>query len=106
MKTLQLLRRQRALLNCAPVSQNLLADRSMRSAVSRAHVSDQFANQQNFDRAVAALVSLIPIPPESAEWFTEKDLLRGSKWTWKRMVRNPAVLAVSIAAARSRVDLK
>jgi len=97
MKTLQLLRRQRALLSCAPVSQDLLTDRSMRSAVSRADVSDQFANQQNFDRAVAALVRLIPIPPESAEWFAEKDLLRGSKWTWKRMVRNPAVLAVSIA---------
>src|SRR5881397_179081 len=97
MRMLRLLRRQRALLNCAPISQDRLADRSMRSAVSRADSSDEFVNQQNFDRAVAALVRLVPIPPESAEWFSEKDLVVGSKWTWKKMVRNPAVLAISIA---------
>src|SRR5438094_6781356 len=97
MKTLQLLRRRRALLNCAPFSNDQLADRSMRSAISRADGSDEFVNQQNFDRAVAALVRLVPIPPESAEWFSEKDLIAGSKWTWKKMVRNPAVLAISIA---------
>src|SRR5213083_919291 len=97
MKTLQLLRRRRALLNFAPFSNDQLADRSMRSAVSRADGSDEFVNQQNFDRAVAALVRLVPIPPESAEWFSEKDLVAGSKWTWKKMVRNPAVLAISIA---------
>src|SRR5881396_3240419 len=99
MKTLQLLRRRRALLNCAPFSNDQSADRSMRSAVSRADGSDEFVNQQNFDRAVAALVRLVPIPPESAEWFSEKDLVPVSKWTWKRMVRNPAVLAISIAVA-------
>src|SRR5438046_6606077 len=97
MKTLQLLRRRRALLNCAPFSNDQLADRSMRSAVSRADGSDEFVNQQNFDRAVAALVRLVPIPPESAEWVSENDLVVGSKWTWKKMVRNPAVLAISIA---------
>src|SRR6184192_2972875 len=94
---LRLLRRQRALLNCAPISQDRLADRSMRAAVSRADGSDEFVNQQSFDRAVAALVRLIPIPPETAEWFSEKDLVVGSKWTWKKIVRNPAVLAISIA---------
>src|SRR5438046_7469141 len=97
MKTLQLLRRQRALLNCAPISQDLLVDRPMRSAVSRADESNEFVNQQNFDRAVAALVRVIPIPPASAEWFSDKNLIPGSKWTWKRMLRNPAVLAISIA---------
>src|SRR5438034_907797 len=97
MKTLQLLRRRRALLNCAPFSNDQSADRSMRSAVSRADGSDEFANQRNFDRAVAALVRLVPIPPETAEWVSEKDLGVGSKWTWKKMVRNPAVLAISIA---------
>src|SRR5205809_7559611 len=97
MKTLQLLRRRRALLNCAPFSNDQSADRSMRSAVSRADGSDEFAKRRNFDRAVAALVRLVPIPPESAEWFSEKDLVVGSKWTWKKMVRNPAVLAISIA---------
>ena len=99
MKTLGLLRRQRALLNCAPISEDRLTDRSMRPAVSRAAASADFVNQQNFDRAIAELVRLIPIPPETAEWFSEKDLVVGSKWTWKKMVRNPAVLAISIAVA-------
>src|SRR5437016_9944922 len=97
MRMLRLLRRQRAILNCAPISQDQLADRSMRAAVSRADDSDEFVNQQSFDRAVAALVRLISIPPETAEWFSEKDLVIGSKWTWKKMARNPAVLAISIA---------
>ena len=97
MRTLRLLRRRRALLNCAPISRNHLADRSMRSAVSREDGSDEFVNQQNFDRAVADLVRLVPIPPESAEWFSDKAAIRGRKWTWKRIVLNPAVLAISIA---------
>ena len=69
----------------------------MRAAVARAKDSDEFRNQQAFDRAVAQLVALIPIPPETAEWFSEKDLAIGSKWTWRKMARNPAVLAISIA---------
>src|SRR5437899_11807275 len=71
----------------------------MRSAVSSAAASADFVNQQNFDGAIAELVRLIPIPPETAEWFSEKDLVVGSKWTWKKMVYNPAVLAISIAVA-------
>jgi len=97
MSALRLLRRRRALLNCAPINHDHLADRSMRAAVSRADGSDEFVNQQNFDCAVAELVRLVPIPPESAEWFSEKDVVRGRKWTWRRIVLNPAVLAVSIA---------
>ena len=97
MRTLRLLRRRRALVNCAPISQNYLADRSMRAAVSRQDGSDEFANQQNFDRALAELVRLVPIPPESAEWFSEKDAIRARKWTWRKIVLNPAVLAISIA---------
>src|SRR5947207_8075153 len=97
MRTPRLSRGQRALLNCAPINQAKLTDRSMRSAVSRAAGLPEFANQQNFDRTVAALATLIPVPPETAEWFAEKDLVVGSKWTWKKIVRNPAVLAISIA---------
>ncbi len=97
MKMPFLSRGQRALLNCAPITEANLADRSMRSAVARAANSAEFVNQQNFDRAIAALVRLIPIPPETTEWFSEKDLVVGSKWAWKKMVRNPAVLAISIA---------
>jgi len=90
-------RGQRSLLNCAPIGENRLTDRAMRAAMSRANSSPDFVNQQTFDRAVAELVRLIPIPPETAEWFSEEDSAVGSKWTWKRMVRNPAVLATSIA---------
>ncbi|PYK10985.1 MAG: hypothetical protein DME65_08375 [Verrucomicrobia bacterium] len=69
----------------------------MRAAVAREDGSDEFVNQQNFDRAVAELIRLVPIPPESAEWFLEKQAVRRPKWTWRRIVLNPAVLAVSIA---------
>src|ERR1043166_7762501 len=89
MKLLSSLRRQRTLLNCAPISARQLADRPMRSAISRADGSAEFADQQNFDRAVAQVVSLISIPAESAEWFSEKELVPVSKRTWKNTVRNP-----------------
>src|SRR5437867_7501766 len=93
----RLSRRQRALANCAPITEERARHRSMRSAVFRAGGSNEFVNQQSFDRAVAALVHAIPIPPETAEWFSTKDLVSPSKWTWKRTVRNPAVLAIGIA---------
>jgi hypothetical protein len=99
MKLLSSMRRQRSLLNCAPISARQLADRPMRSALSRADGSAEFVDQQNFDRALARLVRLIPIPAESAEWFSEKDLVPASKRTWKNTLRNPAVLAISIAVA-------
>ena len=99
MKLLSLMRRQRALLNCAPIRADQSVERSMRVAVSRVDGSADFISQQNFDRAVARVVRLIPIPAESAEWFSEKDLIPASRWTWKKMMRNPAVLAISIAVA-------
>jgi len=69
----------------------------MRSAVFRARGSNEFTNQESFDRAMAALVHIIPIPPETAEWFLSKDLISNSRRTWKKMARNPAVLAIGIA---------
>src|SRR5260370_8761698 len=99
MKLLSLIRRQRALLNCAPIRADQSVERSMRAAVSRVDGAADFISQQNFDRAVARVVRLIPIPAESAEWFSEKDLVPASRWTWKKMMRNPAVLAISIAVA-------
>jgi hypothetical protein len=84
----------RALLDCAPISKERIRDRSMRSAVFRANDSNEFANQQSFDRAVAELVRIIPIPPATAEWFSTKDLFSSSAWTWKKTLRNPAVLAI------------
>ena len=71
----------------------------MRAAISRVDGAADFISQQNFDRAVARVVRLIPIPAESAEWFSEKDLVPASRWTLKKMMRNPAVLAISIAVA-------
>ena len=73
-----------------------MRDRPMRAVMLRAGKSSEFVNQQNFDRAVAALVCAIPIPPETAEWFST-DLVSPSKWTWKKTVRNPAVLAIGLA---------
>src|SRR5438105_1018586 len=99
MKLLSLMRRQRALLNCAPLRADQSVERSMRAAISRVDGTADFISQQNFDSAVARLVRLIPIPAESAEWFSEKDLVPASRWTWKKMLRNPAVLATSIAVA-------
>ncbi len=99
MKKLRLSRRQRALLSCAPIGEERIRDHSMRSTVSRARSSNEFVNQQSFDRAVTALVRLVPVPPETAEWFPTKDLISSSRWTWKKMVRNPAVLAIGIAVA-------
>ena len=93
------MRRQRALLNCAPLRADQSVERSMRAAISRVDGAADFISQQNFDRAVARVVRLIPIPAESAEWFSEKDLVPASRWTWKKMMRNPAVLAISIAVA-------
>ncbi|MBO0696591.1 MAG: hypothetical protein J2P56_10910, partial [Verrucomicrobia bacterium] len=46
---------------------------------------------------MAELVGQVPIPPESAEWFSEQNAIRPRKWTWRRIVLNPAVLAISIA---------
>src|SRR5438067_4890028 len=99
MKMPQLSRRQRALTNCAPINEERIRDRSMRAAVFRARSSSEFENQQSFDRALATLVRAIPIPPETAEWFSGKDLISASKWTWKKMARNPVVLAIGIALA-------
>src|SRR3954453_12745667 len=97
MKLLSSMRRQRSLLNCAPITARQLADRPMRAAISRANGSAEFVNQQNFDRALAQVVRLISIPAEPAELFSEKALRPASKRTWKNSLRTPAVLAISIA---------
>ncbi|MEP7015285.1 MAG: hypothetical protein ABI925_07580 [Verrucomicrobiota bacterium] len=96
MKAAPLSRQQQVLLKCAPISEELINDRSMRAAVFRAKGTDEFANQQGFDRALAALVQTIPIPSEVPEWF-EGLAAAAPKWGWKKAIRNPAVGAVGIA---------
>ena len=75
-------------LNCAPISARQSADRSMRSAISRADGSVEFVSQQNFDRAVAGFVRLIPIPAESASGSPKRPV-SAQKWTWKKVMRSP-----------------
>ena len=70
MKTTHLSRQQRILVNCAPISEEQISDRAMRAAIFRARGTDEFANQQSFDRAVTALVGTVPIPGDVAEWFS------------------------------------
>ena len=98
MKTVRLSRRQRRLLSCAPISEERLSERSMRSAVFRARASGDFGNQQRFDHAVATLVRRVPVPPEIDQWFSNENLVPRTKLRWKT-AKNPAVLAVVIALA-------
>jgi hypothetical protein len=97
MKTVRLSRRQRLLLSCAPISNERMNDREMRATVARAAKLQEFADQQDFDRAVTALVQDVPIPSEIAQWFSREHLIARPKWTWKRAAKNPAVVAVGIA---------
>src|SRR5947207_15827471 len=96
MKTLRLSRRQLALLNCAPINEEQIRDRSMRSAVSRARGSNEFTNQESFDRAMAALVHIFPIPPGTAEWFFRYDLFSYSRLSLIKSARNQIVHGIGI----------
>ena len=72
----------------------------MRTAVTRARRgkdAPQFAHQQAFDRAVAALVQSIPVGPDIAEWFANENLIPAGKRRWRKILFNPVVLAIAIA---------
>jgi hypothetical protein len=97
MKAVHLSRRERQLIQCAPISDRRIDDRALRAAVARAAKSPEFKNQQQFDQALAALVHDLPIPPEVAPWLSSEELIARRKWTWKRAAKNPAVAAVGIA---------
>lgn len=90
-------RREQVLVHCAPITERRIDDRALRAAVTRAAKLDDFKHQQHFDRALAALVHDLPIPPEIAAWFSSEQLIARPKWTWKRALRNPAVVAVTTA---------
>ena len=99
MKPVELSRQQRVLVNCAPISEEPIKERSMRAAVFRARDTEEFGNQQRFDRAMAALVQTIPIPGDVAEWFSSEDLVPSHKWSWKKTAKNPTVVAIAISLA-------
>jgi hypothetical protein len=98
-KEVRLSRQQQVLLKLAPITEDLINDRSMRTAIFRARDTDEFTNQQGFDRAIADMVQTIPIPGDVAEWFTSEDLAPKYKFSWKKTAQNPAVLAVGLALA-------
>ncbi len=104
MNRLTLGRRQRALAQCAPFSDTRLQDRAMRIAVFQARnnrpTAEGFSHQQEFDRAVAALVREVPVPAEIAEWFVNEKLIGPKRRrTWKKAARNPTVVAIALAIA-------
>ena len=99
MKMIPLARRQRMLVQCAPISDERVKDRAMRVALHRARKTEQFAAQQNFDRAVSALVRAIPIPPAITEWVPSETLISPPRRAWKKHAQHPAILATGIAVS-------
>jgi hypothetical protein len=103
MSIFRLSRREKALIACAPITEKPGTDRRMRVAVLRAKrsrkVAGPFAHQQAFDQAVAALVRETPVTDEVSEWFRNEKLIPQSKRTWRKTVRNPAVLSIALALA-------
>jgi len=93
----QLSRRDKMLMHCAPIHEEHVDDRALRSAVHHAKKSEAYLVQQNFDKAVAALVQAIPIPKEISEWVPTETFIAPARRPWKRYVQNPAFLATGIA---------
>jgi len=87
----------RTLADCAPIANAKAPDRRMRTAVSRAKRTEDFAAQQSFDRAVAKLVQATPVSTEIQEWFANERMAEGAKRSWKKTALHPAILAIGIA---------
>lgn len=74
----------------------------MRVAIQRARRGKKaapFTQQQAFDGAVAELVRAIPVDAHVAEWFANESLIPLAKRRWKKILLNPAVLAIALAVA-------
>jgi hypothetical protein len=90
------------LLACAPITEKPGVDRAMRVAIQRARHGKQapsFSQQQAFDAAVAKLVREISVDAQVAEWFANENLIPLAKPRWRKILLNPAVLAVIVAVA-------
>lgn len=94
----QLSRRDQILLNCAPLRDEQVDDRALRTAVHHARKTPQFSVQQNFDKAATELVQAIPIPKEIIEWVPTESFIAPPRRMWKKYVQNPVFLATGIAA--------
>ncbi len=94
-------RSERVLARFAPITDKSGVDRRMRIAVLRARrssrVGKEFSHQQAFDKAIAELVQTAPVSTEISEWFRNEKLIPQSRRTWRKTVRNPAVLSVALA---------
>ena len=88
------------LLGCAPITEKPGIDRAMRAAINRARHGKKaatFRQQQAFDAAIAKLVRAIPVDAQIAEWFVNENLIPVVRRGWKKIVRNPVVIAIAIA---------
>ena len=97
MTPVQLSRRDKMLLHCAPLRDERVDDRALRTALHHARKTEAFALQQNFDKAAAALVQAIPIPQEITDWIPPDTFIAPTRRPWKKYVQNPAFLATGIA---------
>jgi len=96
MSAIQLSRKEKMLVHCAPIREERVDDRALRMALHRARKTDAFAVQQNFDAAAAALVQSIPIPEEITDWIPP-DTFIAPRRRWQKYAQNPAFLATGIA---------
>ena len=94
----QLSRRDKVLIHCAPIREDHIDDRGLRTAVHHARKTEAFAVQQTFDKAVSALVQAIPIPKEITDWVPTESFIAPPRRTWKKYAQNPVFLATGIAA--------
>jgi hypothetical protein len=72
----------------------------MRVAINHARHGKKaatFGHQQAFDAAIAKLVREIPVDEQLAEWFANENLIPVVRRGWKKIVRNPVVIAIAIA---------
>lgn len=93
----QLSKRDRMLLHCAPLRDDHIDERTLRTAVHHGRKTDAFAVQQSFDKAASALVQAIPIPKEIVEWVPTESFITPPRRTFAKYVQNPVFLATVIA---------
>ena len=97
MSAIQLSRKEKMLVHCAPIREERVDDRALRMALHRARKTDAFAVQQNFDTAATALVQSIPIPEEITDWIPPDIFIAPRRRRWQKYAQNPAFLATGIA---------
>jgi hypothetical protein len=93
----QLSRRDKMLLHCAPIREEHVDERALRTAIHHAKKTEAYVTQQNFDKAATALVQRVPIPKEIVEWIPTETFIAPPRRPWKKYAQHPAFLATGIA---------